>query len=681
MTGSHQRYPLLFSPLDLGFTQLKNRAIMGSMHTHLEVAEDGPARLSEFYRQRAKAGVAMIITGGYSPSELGAMWLGKCKMTTQDEVARHIPVTTAVHAAAADCKICLQLMHSGAFGWHRKVVAPSPVRSRINPHTPREMTAKEIYAEINSFASAARLARQAGYDGVEIIGSAGYLISSFLLQKTNQRQDEWGGSYANRMRFAIEVVRRVRESVGDDFIVIYRIAGMELLENGSSWEEVAQLAQEVEAAGANILSTHFSWHEAQIPTIANMVPRAAYTQVTGRIREILNIPTITSNRINMPDVAESVLTKGHADLVSMARPMLADAEFIAKSRDGKEDEINTCIACNQACLDHGFENKVVSCLVNPRACHETELKFLPAAKSKFVAVVGAGPAGITFACAAAERGHRVVLFDSDNEIGGQLNLAIRIPGKHEFNETLRYYRKQLEIHAVEQRLGAKVTAAELVAERFDEVVLATGVVPRTVDIAGIDHPKVLNYINVIKGMQIPGDSVAIIGGGGIGFDVAELITHSGTHPSLDVDRFAQYWGIDFKNHPRGGVTGVAPVDEIPARKVYITQRKSSPLGGALGKTTAWTHRIELRRKQVEMIKSVSYRKIDNVGLHIEVDGIPRLLAVDNVIVCAGQEPLRELRPELIDAGYRAPLVGGASEASALDAKRAIKEAAELAAVL
>jgi 2,4-dienoyl-CoA reductase (NADPH2) len=681
MTPSHDKYPLLFSPLDLGFTTIKNRAIMGSMHTHLENADDGPERLSEFYVQRAKSGVGMIITGGYSPDERGAMWLGECKLTTAEEVARHAVVTAAVHEAAPDCKICLQMMHSGAFGWHEEVVAPSAIRSRISPYTPREITVAEIDEAIESFAKCAILAREAGYDGVEIIGSAGYLISAFLLEMTNKRQDEWGGEYENRMRFAVETVRRVRAAVGKDFIVIYRIAGMELLENGSSWDEVVKLAQGIEAAGADILSTHFSWHEAKIPTIANMVPRAAYTQVTGRIREKLTIPTITSNRINMPDVAESVLAQGHSDLVSMSRPMLADPDFIAKSKEGREDEINTCIACNQACLDHGFENKVVSCLVNPRACHETVLKFLPTATPKTIAVIGAGPSGMTFATVAAQRGHRVVLFDDHEQIGGQLNLARQIPGKHEFNETLRYYRRQLELAKVELRLGARVTAAELAAEKFDEVVLATGIVPRKVDIEGINHPKVMSYIDVIKGKVIPGNKVAIIGGGGIGFDVAELITHSGTHPSLDVEKFAEYWGVDFKNHPRGGVTGVQPVDEPPTRKVHILQRKDTPVGGNLGKTTGWTHRIELRRKDVEMIKSVKYLKIDDYGLHIDVEGTERLLAVDSIIVCAGQEPLRELQSDLVAAGFNPMLVGGADVASELDAKRVIKQASEFAAAI
>jgi 2,4-dienoyl-CoA reductase (NADPH2) len=681
MSQSHSKYPNLFSPLDLGFTQLKNRAIMGSMHTHLENMADGPERMAAFYAERAAAGVGMIITGGHSPDELGTMWLGESKLTNSEEVERHRIVTNAVHAAAPDCKMCLQILHSGAFGWHDQVVAPSAIQSRVNPRVPREISEQEILDAIASFARCAKLAKEAGYDGVEIIGSAGYLISAFLLQRTNKREDQWGGSYSNRMRFAVETVRQVREGVGDDFIVIYRIAGMELLENGSSWDEVVQLAQGVEQAGANILSTHFSWHEAKIPTIANMVPRAAYTQVTGRIKAKLNIPTITSNRINMPDVAENVLVQGHADLVSMARPMLADPDFILKAKDGREDEINTCIACNQACLDHGFEDKVVSCLVNPRACHETLLNYLPTPAPKRIAVVGAGPAGMSFSTIAASRGHHVVLFDDNEAIGGQMNLARQIPGKHEFNETLRYYRRQVELNGVETRLGKRVSAAELLHEGFDEVVLATGIVPRHIDVDGIDHPKVMGYIDVIKGNKVPGKNVAIIGGGGIGFDVAELITHVGEHPSLNIKKFAETWGIDFENHPRGGVTGVVPVAEPSARSVTILQRKSTPVGSTLGKTTGWTHRIELRRKNVEMINSVSYHKVDDLGLHISVSGVARVLPVDNVIICAGQEPLRELYDELCEAGCKVQLVGGAYEASELDAKRVIKQASELAAAI
>ncbi|MFK8022187.1 MAG: FAD-dependent oxidoreductase, partial [Pseudomonadales bacterium] len=539
----------------------------------------------------------------------------------------------------------------------------------------------------------ARLAKQAGYDGVEIIGSAGYLISTFLLQHTNFRTDEWGGSYENRMRFPLEVVRRVRKQMGDDFILIFRIAGMELLENGSSWEEVVALAQGLEKAGASIISTHFSWHEAQIPTIANMVPRAAFAQVTGRIRKDLNIPMITSNRINMPEVAEQVLADGHADIVSMARPMLADAELVSKALQGREDEINTCIACNQACLDHGFLGKTVSCLVNPRACHETLLNFAPVTQAKRIAVVGAGPAGLSFACTAASRGHNVVLFEASDDIGGQMNLARRIPGKHEFNETIRYYRRQLELNNVDLRLGHSVTAAELQKENFDDVVISTGVLPRSIELEGIGHPKVMTYSDVILGRCEPGKTVAIIGAGGIGFDVAETLTHVGVHPSLNVEKFAETWGIDFEQHPRGGITGVEPVAEESARKIFLLQRKSDAVGKTLGRTTGWTHRIELRRKGVEMLRSVEYYKIDDLGLHIVVNGEAQLLEVDNVVVCAGQVPLRDVYDELSAAAAlngtttssapaaKVHLIGGADVAAELDAKRAIKQATTLAATI
>lgn len=678
--AEHPDYPNLFAPLDLGFTQLKNRALMGSMHTGLEGHKDGIERMAAFYSERAAAGVGMIITGGHAPDALGAMGKGESKLNNEEEVLAHSRITEAVHSAASDCKICFQILHAGSCAVHEDIIAPSAVRSRISPYTPREMTSDDIEQTIEAFAECARLARKAGYDGVEIIGSAGYLISSFLLEKSNLRKDEWGGSYENRIRFPIEIIKRVREQVGDDFIVVYRIAAMELLENGSSFEEIITLAKAAEAAGASIMSTHFCWHEAQIPTIANMVPRAAFARVTGSIRKHLSIPMITSNRINMPDVAEQVLADGHADIVSMARPMLADSELVQKAWEGREDEINTCIACNQACLDHGFLGKIVSCLVNPRACHETLLNFEPVETARSIAVVGAGPAGLSFSVTAAQRGHKVTLFEKNDVIGGQMNLARRIPGKHEFNETIRYYARQLEITGVDLRLNHEVTAAEL-SDGFDEVVLATGVLPREIELEGINHPKVLRYIDVIMGNSVPGDTVAVIGAGGIGFDVAEAITHLGTHPSLSIDKFAETWGIDFDNHPRGGVTGVEPVLEQSARKVYLMQRKEGHVGKTLGRTTGWTHRIELTRKGVEMISGVSYEKIDDQGLHVLLNNQPKLFEVDSVIICAGQEPLRVVYDALVEEGKTPHLIGGADVASELDAKRAIQQATELAAAI
>ncbi|MEM8496704.1 MAG: NADPH-dependent 2,4-dienoyl-CoA reductase [Pseudomonadota bacterium] len=674
----HPDYPNLFTPLNLGFTQLKNRALMGSMHTGLEGHKNGPERMAAFYAERASAGVGMIITGGHAPDALGAMGKGESKLNNEEEVLAHSTITDAVHSAASDCKICFQILHAGSCAMHEDIIAPSAVRSRISPYTPREMTHDDIEQTIEAFAECARMARKAGYDGVEIIGSAGYLISSFLLEKSNLRQDEWGGSYQNRIRFPVEIIKRVRERVGDDFIVVYRIAAMELLENGSSFDEIVTLAKAAEAAGASIMSTHFCWHEAQIPTIANMVPRAAFAGVTGSIKKHLSIPMITSNRINMPDVAEQVLADGHADIVSMARPMLADAELVQKAWEGREDEINTCIACNQACLDHGFLGKTVSCLVNPRACHETLLNFSPVETARSIAVVGAGPAGLSFSVTAAQRGHKVTLFDKSDVIGGQMNLARRIPGKHEFNETIRYYQRQLELNHVDVRLNHDVRADDI-SEGFDDIVIATGVSPREIELEGIDHPKVLRYKDVIVGRSVPGDTVAVIGAGGIGFDIAEAITHVGTHSSLSIDKFAETWGIDFENHPRGGVTGVEPVLEESARKVYLLQRKEGHVGKTLGRTTGWTHRIELTRKGVEMIPGVGYEKIDDQGLHIMLNHQPRLLEVDSVIICAGQEPLRDLYDALKGQGKTPHLIGGADVAAELDAKRAIQQATELAA--
>jgi 2,4-dienoyl-CoA reductase (NADPH2) len=677
-TTTHPRYPLMFSPLDLGFTRLKNRVLMGSMHTGLEEAENGFERMAEYFAERARGGVGMIITGGIPPNTESG--LGS-KLTTPEEAAQHRVVTEAVHAADPDVKICMQILHSGPLARTPDCVAPSAVKSRIGSYKPRELDEAGIEKQIADFANCAALAKQAGYDGVEIIGSAGYLISTFLVTKTNLRTDQWGGPFENRMRFPVEVIRRVRAAVGPDFIVIFRISAMDMLEDGLAWDEIVMLGKAIRDAGANIISTHFCWHEAPVPTIATMVPRAAFAQVTGRLRRELNMPMITSNRINMPDVVESVLARGDADLVSMARPMLADSQLVKKAREGREDEINTCIACNQACLDHTFTRRETSCLVNPRACNETLLKYLPTRARKRLAVVGAGPAGLAYATVAAERGHAVTLFDAAAEIGGQFNLARRIPGKEEFSETLRYFRRMIEVHGIELKLNTRVDAAMLAALGFDEVVVATGIEPRRPDVDGIDHPKVVGYIDAILGRKPIGKRVAIMGAGGIGFDVAELVSHAGPSGALDVEVFAREWGIDFVNHPRGGVTGVTPQVAKADREIWLMQRKADALGRNLGRTTGWTHRMVLARRGVNMVSGVEYLRVDDAGLHTRVNGEPRLFEVDTVIVCAGQMPLRTLHDELIARGLRSTLVGGAFEAAELDAKRAIDQASRLAAAV
>jgi 2,4-dienoyl-CoA reductase (NADPH2) len=674
----HERYPNLFSPLDLGFTQIKNRAIMGSMHTGLEEAEGGFERMAAYFAERARGGVGMIITGGISPNAEGGMGT---KLATTEEAEQHRLITKTVHAAAPDVKICMQILHSGPIGYTDNCVGPSAVKSRISPIIPKALDEEGIEKQLNDFANCAAKAKAAGYDGVEIIGSAGYLLSTFLVEKTNRRTDQWGGSYENRMRFPVEVIRRVRAAVGDDFIVIFRIAAMDMLEGGMSWDEVVLLGQRIEAVGANIISTHFTWHESAVPTISTRVPRAAFAGVTGRLRKELNIPTITSNRINMPDVAEQVLVDGHADLISMARPMLADPELVLKALEGREDEINTCIACNQACLDHTFTGRETSCLVNPRACHETTLNYVKTDSPKNIAVVGAGPAGMAYAHIAAERGHNVTLYEALGEIGGQFNLAKRVPGKEEFEETIRFFTRMIELHNIDLQLNTRVTSEQLKQGNFDEVIIASGISPRTPDLEGIGHEKVISYIEAIRGTKPIGQRVAIMGAGGIGFDVAELILHKGVSAAMDVDVFAREWGIDFENHPRGGVTGVTPVVEKNDKEVFLLQRKDTPIGRGLGKTTGWTHKISLARRDVKMMNGVDYQRIDDKGLHLLINNQPELLEVDTIIVCAGQLPLRTLYDELQGGNVSVNLIGGAYEAAELDAKAAINQACYLAAAV
>ncbi|OEY66967.1 FAD-dependent oxidoreductase [Marinobacter sp. X15-166B] len=684
-TPGVSRYPNLLEPLDLGFTRLRNRVLMGSMHTGLEETKNGFDRLAAFYTERVRGGVALIVTGGISPNPEGAVFAGAAKMDSEAESDQHKVITEAVHQAGG--KICMQILHAGRYAYSPALVAPSAVKAPINPFTPKELDEAGIEAQIQAYVDCAALAQRAGYDGVEVMGSEGYFINQFIVAHTNKRTDRWGGSYANRIRLPLEIVRRVRERVGENFIIIYRLSMLDLIEDGSTWQEVVQLAKAVEEAGATIINTGIGWHEARIPTIATSVPRGAFTQVTAQLRGAVSIPLVTTNRINMPEEAENILAAGEADMVSMARPFLADAELVNKAAEGRTDEINTCIGCNQACLDHTFNGKLTSCLVNPRACHETELTYVKTATPKKLAVVGAGPAGLAFATVAAERGHQVTLFDSASEIGGQFNVAKLIPGKEEFYETLRYFRVMLDKHKVTVRLDTPVDAALLTAGGFDEVVLATGVTPRTPDIEGVDHPKVMGYLDALLGRRPVGETVAVIGAGGIGFDVSEFIVHQGKSAALDTAQFMREWGVDLTVAHRGGVKGVQPEVPAPARKVYLLQRRPTKVGKDLGKTTGWIHRASLAQRDVQMIAGVTYRKIDDEGLHITVtprgaeQGEDRLLAVDSVILCAGQEPRRDLQQGLEAAGLSVHLIGGADVAAELDAKRAIDQGSRLAAEL
>ncbi|MDZ7854025.1 MAG: NADPH-dependent 2,4-dienoyl-CoA reductase [Halomonas sp.] len=667
-------YPQLFRPLKVGHLTLPNRVLMGSMHTNLEEAPDGFERLAAFYAERAREGVGLIVTGGIAPHPEGAVFQGAATLERPEQVADHRCVVETVHAAGG--RICLQILHAGRYAYTPELVAPSALQAPINPFTPRELVSDEVEPRIEAYVRCATLAREAGYDGVEVMGSEGYLINQFICPRTNRRSDAWGGSLENRIRFPVEIVRRIREAAGDDFLLIFRLSMIDLVEEGSTFEEVVTLGRALEAAGADLINTGIGWHEARVPTIVTSVPRAAFTEVTRRMRAELSVPLITTNRINMPDVAERVLAEGHADMVSMARPFLADPAWVSKAAEGRSEEINTCIACNQACLDQIFQGRVSSCLVNPRACHETELVVAPAAAPKAIAVVGGGPAGLAAAVTAAERGHAVTLFERSNELGGQFNHARRIPGKEEFEESLRYYRTRLDRLGVTLRLG---TEADMQALRdFDVAVLATGVRPRRLELPGIDHPKVIGYPTAITHPERVGRRVAIIGAGGIGFDVAELLTHVG-HTTQAITAWCDEWGVDLCVTHRGGLK--APQRPMAPRQVTLLQRKTTKPGKGLGKTTGWVHRASLKHRGVETLVGCEYLGIDDQGLHIRIDGEPCCLEVDTIVVCAGQEPVRELLAPLQAAGMAVHVIGGADEAAELDARRAIEQGTRVAAEL
>ncbi|TLV10613.1 NADPH-dependent 2,4-dienoyl-CoA reductase [Klebsiella indica] len=667
-------YPSLFAPLDLGFTRLKNRVLMGSMHTGLEERPDGAERLAAFYAERARHGVALIVTGGIAPAASGVTMAGGALLNDASQLAHHRHITDAVHREGG--KIALQILHTGRYSYQPKLVAPSARQAPINPFTPHELTHDEILQLIKNFAHCAQLAREAGYDGVEVMGSEGYLINEFLTVRTNQRDDEWGGDYARRMRFAVDVVRAVRQRVGSDFIIIYRLSMLDLVENGGTFDETVQLAQAIEAAGATLINTGIGWHEARIPTIATPVPRGAFSWVTRKLKGHVTVPLVTTNRINDPQVADDILARGDADMVSMARPFLADAELLSKAQSGRADEINTCIGCNQACLDQIFAGNVTSCLVNPRACHETKMPIVPAEHKKSLAVVGAGPAGLAFAINAAVRGHDVTLFDALAEIGGQFNIAKQIPGKEEFYETLRYYRRMIDVTGVTLKLNQFVTADDL--QPFDEAILACGIAPRKPSIEGIDHPKVLTYLEVLRDKAPVGEKVAIIGCGGIGFDTAMYLSQSGVATSQNISEFCLEWGIDTSLQNAGGLRPEGMQLAKSPRQIVMLQRKSSKPGERLGKTTGWIHRTTLLARGVNMIPGVSYQRIDDEGLHILINGEPRLLNVDHVVICAGQEPRRELADPLRASGKTVHLIGGCDVAMELDARRAIAQGTTLA---
>ncbi len=676
-------FPHLLAPLDLGFTQLANRTLMGSMHTGLEEEKGGFAKLAAFYEARAKGGVGLIVTGGVSPNMRGRIAPFGSELSHFWHVNKHKQVTDAVHKYPT--KICLQLLHTGRYAFHPFSVAPSKVKSPITPFTPKAMSVRQINATIKDYAHSSHLAAKAGYDGVEIMGSEGYLINQFSCLRTNKRNDEWGGCIENRMRLAIETIKAVRAKVGEKFIIIFRLSMLDLVEGGNSWDEVVTMAKAVEKAGATLINTGIGWHEARVPTIVTSVPRAAFTWVTEKMKKEVSLPLITTNRINTPEVAENILATGQADMVSMARPFLADADFVNKAAENKSDEINTCIGCNQACLDHVFQQKRASCLVNPMACYETELminKLDKNKQAKKLAVIGAGPAGLAFSVYAAQRGHQVELFDKISEIGGQFNVAKQIPGKEEFYETIRYFNKQLALLNVPVHLNSEQSSDKLLAAGFDEVILATGIKPRKLDIEGIDHPKVLSYLQVLRDKVAVGEKVAIIGAGGIGFDVATYLAENGESLTTDLNAWLKNWGVD-KTYQQSGALlknkSVKP--HVPDRQITLLQRKTTKVGKGLGKTSGWVHRANLIKNGVKMRPGVSYKSITDNGLLIEIDGKEELLTVDNVIICAGQEPNRELQQALENAGMNVHLIGGANVAAELDAKRAIRQAAELAAVI
>jgi len=647
------------------------------MHTGLEEAKNGFERMAAYYAERARGQVGLIITGGIAPNRAGWVSPFAGKLTTKKEVKQHQKITESVHAEGG--KICMQILHSGRYGYHPLLVAPSKIKSPITPFSPRALSKNGVVRTIKDFVKCAVLAKEAGYDGVEIMGSEGYLINQFIVKKTNKRTDEWGGEYENRIRFPLEIVKQVREAVGEEFIIIYRLSMIDLVPDGSTWEEVVQLAKGIEAAGATIINTGIGWHEARVPTIATMVPRGGFSWVTKRLMGEVNIPLVTANRINTPEIGEQIIADGHANMVSLARPFLADSDFVLKAQENRADEINTCIACNQACLDHTFNRQICSCLVNPRACHETELNYLPTDTKKKIAVIGAGPAGLSAATVAAQRGHEVHLYEASDKIGGQFNMAKLIPGKEEFYETLRYFNKQILITGVYLHLNTKADANLLSNSGFNEVILATGVSPRKIELEGTEHPKVLSYIDVLLHQKPVGKSVAIIGAGGIGFDVAEYLTHEGKSSALDTEQFMEEWGVDMQ-YQRAGALQEAEVQESP-REVYLLKRSKGKHGKYLGKTTGWIHRASLKKKGVQMLGLVTYEKVDDAGLHIIVGEKKEILPVDHVIICAGQEPLKTLFEPLQAEGINVHLIGGADEAKELDAKRAIKQGAELAAKL
>ncbi|TPH15115.1 NADPH-dependent 2,4-dienoyl-CoA reductase [Litorilituus lipolyticus] len=669
------QYPNLLKPLDLGFTQIANRTLMGSMHTGLEEEKGGFAKLAAFYQARAKGGVGLIVTGGVSPNLRGRIAPFGSELSHFWQVKKHKQVTEAVHKYPT--KICLQLLHTGRYAYHPFSVAPSKVKSPITPFTPRAMSVRQIKGTIKDYASASKLAAKAGYDGVEIMGSEGYLINQFACTRTNKRTDEWGGSIENRMRLAVETVKAVRAKVGEKFIIIFRLSMLDLVEGGNSWEEVVSMAKAVEQAGATIINTGIGWHEARVPTIVTSVPRAAFTWITERMKKEVSIPLVTTNRINTPEVAEEVLASGHADMVSMARPFLADADFVNKAAENKADEINTCIGCNQACLDHVFMQKRASCLVNPMACYETELVLKDTPQSKRLAVIGAGPAGLAFSVYATERGHKVELFDKQSEIGGQFNVAKQIPGKEEFYETLRYFNKKIALLDIPLHLNSEQSAEQLLAAGFDEVILATGIKPRRLDIEGIDHEKVKSYLQVLRDKEPVGSKVAIIGAGGIGFDVASYLLDEKSLTN-DLDAWLTNWGVDKSYQNNGALLPSTAEPHKAKREITLLQRKTSKVGKGLGKTSGWVHRAHLIKNGVAMIPGATYKAINDEGLVIEVNGEEQLIDVDNVIICAGQEPNRDLQEQLVAGGLKVHLIGGANVAAELDAKRAIRQAAELA---